>query len=617
MGTIDVIGSQLDVASIVKQLMQLERQPVYRMEDQIASMQKKISAYQSLNTRLSALSNSVNMLLYGSTSAPFFTPGTFDLRKSTSVFASSTATSSNGNVLTASATGVASQGTYSITVDRLAQAKTSVSKGFESVNHDISPFEGTISIGDKSINIKLDSTLREQIMSSKEIDNQTDQIAGFGAITLFVNGTTHTIEFNEGDNKTWQDVKDEINNISGVSADFIPATTEGNEDKWQLQVTAEKPGSAGAFTIGVSGESDFTGNFGFTTTQSSRDNPTLRDLQQAINEAASKEGLAINASIINAGAFTDEEDDSVVGGFRLMITSKETGLANAFKLDGDFTEGSFGFTDTQSAADARLAINGVVINSSSNAIKDAIEGVTINLRNVTKEGETVQLELGVDTDAIVSAVQDMISAYNAVSSFINSQFAYSTTRGTDSLGQSQTSISAGVLSGDATLRSIQSSLQSIISGGGIPPGENAGIRSIGQVGISYDQYGQLTLDENKLKEALSKDFDAVAKFFLGYDKTVEGESGESVQRVGGMFTNMGEALKGLTNPLRNPIKNALDGINNNIRNLEQSIEAYELRLQVKEDLLFAQFSAADEALRMMRVTLGNISSSLASLMNNN
>jgi flagellar hook-associated protein 2 len=148
-------------------------------------------------------------------------------------------------------------------------------------------------------------------------------------------------------------------------------------------------------------------------------------------------------------------------------------------------------------------------------------------------------------------------------------------------------------------------------------GESYAYRSITQVGITYDKDGSLSLDEAKLKEALSKDFDAVAGFFLGYDQTVNaGTSEEKTVRVGGMLTNMGESLKGLTDPLRNPIKNALSGLDNNIRNLQDSIAAYELRLQTREDLLYTQFSAADEALRMMRVTLGNISGALASLTNN-
>ena len=614
MGSIDVIGSQLDVASIVSQLMQLERLPVYRMEDQITAMQKKVSAYQTLNTRLSTLANSVNMMLYGTTTAPYLKPGTFDQRMVSSVFNSRTVVSSNDNVLTATASGtsITASSSYSLTVSQLAQAQTSVSKGFTDTNYEIGPFNGTISIGGKTISIELNNNAQPKIMASGVFDNATDTIEGLGEIALSVNGSSHRIDLTDADApKTWIDVRDEINAISGVTAEIITDTETG---KYRLQITADDPGTAGAFTISAGGDEDFVNNVSFAQTQAAKNNPTIRDLQQAISEAASREGLGINASIINAGAYSD---GGAIGGYRLMITSKETGEANAFTFGGDFNDGiRFNFDNTQTAQDARMTINGITINSSSNVVKDAIEGVNITLKNTTKDGETITLNLGVDEDAIVSAVKDMISAYNAVTSYINSQFNYSATTTTDSLGRQQTSVTGGTLAGDATLRSVQSSLQSIISGG-ILSGENVAYKAIGQVGLSYDK-GVLTLDEAKLKEALSKDFDAVAGFFLGYDKTVDdGYGGEQTVRVGGILTNMGESLKGLTDPLRNPIKNAMDGLDSTIRGIQQSIETYELRLQMTEDRLYAQFSAADQALRLMRVTLGNITGALASLTNNN
>jgi len=614
MGTIDVIGSQLDVVSIVSQLMLLERQPVYRMEDQIASMQKKVTAYQALNTRLSALANNVNMMLYGSTTAPFVKPGTFDLRMATSVFTSRTAKSSNENVLTASATGTASAGSYSITVNNLAKAQASISGGIADLDGDIGAISGTITtIGGKTLAINLDIVPKTATFTSEF--SGSGAIGYEGAITLTSNnGASVSVDVETSD--TLADVANKINTaVSDYNdANVDPAKNidiTANITGGKLEIFSTIPGTANAFTVKVDDDEENAGlreQLGISLTQAAANNGnTLRGLQQAINEAAARESAAINASIMYDG--TD---------YRLMVSSKETGLANAFSIDlNSSTLSTLGFTNSQEADDARLAINGVVVTSSTNTVKNAIEGVTINLKGETKLGETVQLDLGVNNDAIVSAVKEIVSAYNAVSSYINSQFNYTTTNSTDSVGRQQVSVSGGVLAGDATLRSIQSSLQSIVSGG-IPSGENYALRSIGQVGLSYDKDGALTLDEAKLREALDNDFDAVAGFFLGYDKTVVGDDGfESVQRIGGMLTNMGEALKGLTDPLKNPVKSALDGINSNIRNLQQSIEAYELRLQVKEDLLFAQFTAADEALRMMRVTLGSITNSLASLTNSN
>ena len=475
MGSVNVIGNQIDVGSIVSQLMELERQPVVMLEKQISSLKNKSAAYQVFNTKLSALGSAVNKILYGSTSAPLVSFGSLSDRMSKSVFTSRAATSSNENTVSATASGTISNGSYSIAVSQLAQAKTSVSKGYATVTEDIGPFTGNITIGDKSVDI------------------------------------------------------------------------------------------------------DFTAG-------------TLKDLQKDLQKKINEAKIGVNASIINDGT-----------NYRLMLTSTETGIANGFMIAGTMAI-EMDFEARQNAQDAMLTINGIDITSSSNTVKDAIEGVTLNLKNTTTGSETIKIDVAVNNDAIVSAISEMISAYNEVNAYIASQFAYNDKGGT------------GVLSGDSTLRSVQSRLQSAITLG-MPAGYNNGYLALGNVGISFNRDGSLALDESKLKDALSKDLDAVTNFFIGYE--VPGIDPDKPQRVGGVMTGMGEALKGLTDPLVNPIKNAMDGINRSISDIEKNIAAYEIRLQAREDMLYAQWTAADQALRLMQVALSSINSSLSSLTGNN
>ena len=482
MGSVDVVGSQIDVGSIVKQLMELERQPVYLLENQVSSLKNKITAYQTFNTKLSALSNAVNTLLYNSTSAPFVPLENFSERLPKSVFASRTATSSNENVLTATASGTINEGIYSISVSQLAQAQTSITKGYSSANDVLDPtaIEGSIIIG----------------------------------------GETHNISLAAGS--------------------------------------------------------------------------TLRDLQEEINNR----DIGINATLINDGG---------ANGIRLMLTSKESGTANEFVVTADL-DTKLNIVSRQDAKNAELKINGIDISSSSNTVKDAISGITLNLKNTTTGAETVKLDVGINNDDIVSAVKDMVSAYNEINAYISSQFAYDADTGT-----------TGVLSGDMTLRSVQSRLQSVLTMSAVyaGAGENAGYRALGNVGLSFERDGSLTVDESKLRDALSKDYEAVSKFFLGYDDMPDPANSGKMIKSGGFMTNLGEALKGLTDPLKNPIKSAMDGFNNNISSIEKNIAMYEVRLQAREDLLYAQWSAADQALRLMQVTLNSISNSLASLNSNN
>ena len=599
MGMIDIIGSQLDVASIVNQMMQLERLPVYRMEDQVVSMQTKVNEYQNFNTKLSALANAVNMMLYGTSYAPLVSPTTYNNRLSKSMFASFSATSSNDNVLTATAFGgLASMGSYSINVNRLAKAQTTVSAGFDSVSEDIGQLVGTIKVGEQILNINLNNPAKAQIAAFEGVD--PGDPLGEGTITFKTrDGRELEVEVEAADTLTTLAAK-----IDGNEG-FLASIVDG-----KLVVTTTDPGADNGFTIEMESEDGFPEALKYTVTQQAADkDDTLRALQSAINKAASDAGVGINALIVNSG--------TVDKPYKLMILSKETGLANSFELGGDFIgPAGLQFVNTQEAADAEMTINGIYVNSSSNTVKSAIEGVDITLKNV---GENITLEIGVNSDDIVSAVKDIIEAYNDVVSFINSQFRPNETlsgiKNANDYIKSQfqmTDVTSGVLFGDPTLRSVQSRLQSIIFSSAVPlsTDPNNPFRSMGQLGISVDRDGFLSLDEKQLRKALSEDFDRTSKFFLGYE-TSEGTI------TGGMLSNLGEALKGLTDPLRNPIKTAMDGLNNSISNVLKNIEDYERRLEKREDMLYAQFSAADEALRQMRVLLGSISSSLASLSNAN
>ena len=623
MGSFNIINNQIDVASIVSQLMEYERQPVYKLEDRVASMQTKVNEYQKFNTILASLANSVNMMLYGTSYSPLVALSSFNDRLNRSVFSTSTAVSSNENVLTATSfAGLAAAGSYAITVSQIARAQTTVSKGYESATADIGNISnGTITQGGKTAIVNL--AKQSMVMSSGEFDDPNAPIGVTGeiALTWKDNGVEKSAPIQVDPGMSWEDVAQKIyiQTDGALNAAVVPVLDDADQPtgKFRLEITAAATGSDGAFTITTAGnDSDFLENIGFTQTREAKDT-TLRDLQQAINEAAAREGLNINALLVNTGTWDSITNE---GGYRLMIVSKETGTANSFELGGELADPNrVAWDSTQSALDAKLTINGIDISSSTNTVNNAIEGVTINIKNITQPGETVNLELGVDNDAIVASIKDVIAAYNEVATFINSQFTFNATmanmQNASDYIKSQfqlTEGSSGVLFGESTLRSVQSTLQSIVMGSAIPlaADPNSPYRSIRDLGITANSDGTLSLDENQLKKALANDFDRTAKFFLGY----ETDGGE---RVGGMLSKLGESLKGLTDPLKNPIKTATDGLSNTINDLLKSIDAYELRLQAREDLLYAQYQAANEALINMQVLLASITSSLASITNNN
>ena len=76
---------------------------------------------------------------------------------------------------------------------------------------------------------------------------------------------------------------------------------------------------------------------------------------------------------------------------------------------------------------------------------------------------------------------------------------------------------AGALSGDSTARRIQSAIRSATTGILTLPG-NA-FTALSDLGVTSDQYGQLTLDSADFQSALSSNSEDVKKFFSGTSLT--------------------------------------------------------------------------------------------------
>lgn len=132
--SVDGLVSGLDTASLISQLMQVERQPQVRLQQRRDTLNRTIDAYQTLNTKLNAVETAAEALK----SAP-----------SWNVFK---ATSSDTAVLTATASSAATPGVLSVNVTNLAAAHSTISaSGVAST--DTVVFTGssfTITKGDRS-----------------------------------------------------------------------------------------------------------------------------------------------------------------------------------------------------------------------------------------------------------------------------------------------------------------------------------------------------------------------------------------------------------------------------------------------------------------------------------
>src|SRR5688500_16641185 len=110
------IGSNLDVNSIVSQLMAIEQRPRTLLDTKEAAYQARLSAYGQLRSALASLQSAVQALAL---------PSRFEAR---------TAIAADPSILSASASASAASGTYELVVSQLAQRQSLSAAGQSSVS---------------------------------------------------------------------------------------------------------------------------------------------------------------------------------------------------------------------------------------------------------------------------------------------------------------------------------------------------------------------------------------------------------------------------------------------------------------------------------------------------
>lgn len=237
-----------------------------------------------------------------------------------------------------------------------------------------------------------------------------------------------------------------------------------------------------------------------TTTEMSIDitseNNTLSGIRDTINQDID----GVTASLVYDGS-----------GYRLLLTSDETGESNSMEItaNGDAglqglaynaaqTDPDTNMSETQKGEDAVIRVNGLEIQSESNAVNEVIKGVTLNVNQETTG--TINLNVSRDTSAVADKMEAFIEAYNGFRAVYSEVNKYDP--------EEQT---AGLLLGESTMRTVYSQVRSSLSA--IVEGLNGSdFRSLADVGIETDQTSdfQLTFNRSKFTEALNANAEAMA-----------------------------------------------------------------------------------------------------------
>lgn len=336
------------------------------------------------------------------------------------------------------------------------------------------------------------------------------------------------------------------------------------------------------------GDGTFTNNPAKTskTITIEPDETDLASVRDAINEA----GVGITASIVNDGS-----------GNRLVIASNDTGINNAVKItvtddDGNnldnvglsklaydaSTGGIANMTQTVAARNATIVVDGITISKSSNTITDALEGVTINLLK-SAPGTPTNLSISQDSSKIQAAISAFVGAYNDLVKTINDVSRYNAD-----------SKQASVLTGDATVRSVQTQIRGVLNS--FLPDAPSGLNSLSQIGINFQKDGTLQLDSTKLNAVISDPNKDIASLF-----TTNGFAVKLDKLVDGMLKSNGL------------IDGRVDGINDSIRDLGRQRESLSRRLEDVEKRFRAQFTSLDTMIASMTQTSTFLQQQLSNL----
>ena len=296
---------------------------------------------------------------------------------------------------------------------------------------------------------------------------------------------------------------------------------------------------------------------------------TLTKIATKINEA----GMGIQASIVT----------NVDGKERLMLRSKETGTDKAFTVDlGSLSAVPpappvLGQTTPQTAQNAKVKLNGMEVESSSNTFANTIPGMSFTVSEVTSAAATLNVKP--DTEAMKKNIEEFVEAYNALNDLLTKS-TKSVRTADGKVDQSAQSSGVGTLQGDSTTVSLQNSLRMLTQG---ISGSKGSLTRLSDIGIQMQEGGKLSLDASKLDKALTNVDDVKGLFANKADSQGQG---------GGIAVN----FKNFTDQLLafdGTLNTKSDSLDSKLKSNIAEQDKVNKRADALETRLYAQYSALD------------------------
>lgn len=521
------LSTGIDTQSIIKQLMEIESQRLTKYQQKLTKFEEKKSTISQLNTHMTSFKSALSSI-YSKTSLKSFN-----------------VTSSDSDVLTATATSSAYEGSHSIQVKQLATANRWVHEGFKYSTSFVG--EGTMVLAYDNQEMIVQATSKTTL---QDLVNQINNSSDNPGITASI------LKYNDGSGKEYHLV------LSGdkSGSDYQISVQSSNSEVHNAATTLLSSGSNAQLTTKISELDDFSGQ-----------SMDFFDVDEIVISGTDHMGNTVNTTVQTTLLMTLEDvieqaedafGDSVritLDEGQLKVTDKSSG-ASLMTLSLSFntatqsatlnfsqtTEGgsivsnlasmeASKFTETQKAQDSLIKIDGYPSNvtdpgtgeilvenwlsRSTNTISDAIPGVTITLQSTTANTDgtydSVNIGLTRDTESLKTKITTMVDAYNKLETYFKEVADYNI--------ETKTS---GVLSNDYSLTSIRSQFRSAILANATGFTGSDSFINFRDIGLTYDDEGMLEFDEDVFNESVSEDYAGVLSL-LGAVKTGTTSGGDS------------------------------------------------------------------------------------------
>lgn len=337
---------------------------------------------------------------------------------------------------------------------------------------------------------------------------------------------------------------------------------------------------AGTLTVGSSGAS-FSVTLGSAADTDSDGSLSASEIARAINNETGNNGL-VNASVATANGTT-----------QLILTAGNTGANSTITLGtGGLTNGSLSAalsaaTTLATGQDAKVWLgpqaSGVLMQQASNTFTN-INGVSMTFSKAQAIGDT-PLTLAVENDGSGTAanLQTFIDAYNTLTTALDKLTASANT---------SAGTAAGAFASDSGVRALRSRLASIVR-------QQSGAVSLATYGISLNREGKMSLDQSKMKTALTNNPG-------GLDTLLGSTSGTTGSGILG-------ALDTYTKNWTNSATGQIAKRQNSIQTLQKSIDTRQTRLDDMYNSSYRRYLKQFSALQQLQSQLNDTSNMFSGL----